>query len=344
VRREAIRLLLPDRNVGEQSVGFAALARIDLPTALAWYRSRPADRFRRRMHLFAEHSVLCAAGQVEAYLGRVTSHPLSPLDRAARLAMVSIAAGTPADEALAPLAEHGAPGQIARDRIERLHIVPQALTDDDRAYVDGLVAGDQTYRTILSRDTGTWRPILTWVVGAALVVAYLRELAAGPFTTAQLYRDGAFVTGTGLEWWRALTAPYLHASAAHLLFNLVGLLGVGRLCEARLARWQYVVTWFATSSGAFVLVGLLQHDPGIDVGASGGVLGLLGAGFAVLAVQRLRHPSPALTASLRLIGAIVALQLVIDHLVPDVAWLGHLAGLLVGMLLGVTFELFRRVG
>jgi membrane associated rhomboid family serine protease len=46
--------------------------------------------------------------------------------------------------------------------------------------------------------------------------------------------------------------------------------------------------------------------------------------------------------ALRLLCVVVAIQLVADHLVPNVSWQGHLAGLAIGLALGAVFVFGRR--
>ena len=200
-----------------------------------------------------------------------------------------------------------------------------------------------TDAVVVGRDNGLWRPVLTWALAALFVAGYFRQLAAGPFTGQRFYDLGAFATGPGLvENWRALTAPYMHADITHLVLNLLGLSWIGRLVEARLTRLQFVLTWFIASSGSFLLLGLIESDVLLTVGASGGVLGLLGAGIAIIASQRRTATSKVLDRALRWLLVIVAVQLALDQVVESVSWIGHLTGLGIGVVAGAFWARMPR--
>jgi len=78
------------------------------------------------------------------------------------------------------------------------------------------------------------------------------------------------------EWWRLITAAFLHGGLIHLVMNMLILWLVGGPIEASLGRGRflalYVVSGIAGSAGALLL------DPNaVTVGASGAICGLFGA-------------------------------------------------------------------
>jgi membrane associated rhomboid family serine protease len=78
------------------------------------------------------------------------------------------------------------------------------------------------------------------------------------------------------DWWRLITAAFLHASIIHIAFNMLALWWIGAPVENYLGRARYVglylVAGLAGSAGALVA------SPGIPVvGASGAIFGILGA-------------------------------------------------------------------
>src|SRR6185312_13617707 len=78
------------------------------------------------------------------------------------------------------------------------------------------------------------------------------------------------------DWWRLITAAFLHANIVHIGFNMFALWVIGGPVEHYLGRSRflglYLVAGLAGSAGA-----LLQSPTGVTVGASGAIFGILGA-------------------------------------------------------------------
>lgn len=123
------------------------------------------------------------------------------------------------------------------------------------------------------------------------------------------------------EWWRLITAGFLHFGPLHLGFNMLALWVIGRDLELVLGRVRflavYLVGLLGGSAAAFLFSGLNAQT----AGASGAVFGLMG-GLAVV-LRRLRHsPAPALT--------LIAVNIVISFVVPNISIAGHIGGLVAG--------------
>lgn len=107
--------------------------------------------------------------------------------------------------------------------------------------------------------------------------------------TLALYRHGSAMSMaiSAGEWWRLVTAMFLHAGGVHILMNGIGMWIAGTAMEELFGRSRTAV--------AFVVTGLcgnlatfawrLLTSPGSTVGASGAVLGLIG----VLLGHAVRH-------------------------------------------------------
>jgi len=113
------------------------------------------------------------------------------------------------------------------------------------------------------------------------------NLVSGPlFEKGALFISSPFYPG-GLadgEWWRLITAAFLHGNLIHLGLNMVVLWIVGAPVEEAIGRGRflalYIVSGIAGSAGALLL------DPNaVTVGASGAIFGILGAAL-VLERQR----------------------------------------------------------
>jgi membrane associated rhomboid family serine protease len=82
------------------------------------------------------------------------------------------------------------------------------------------------------------------------------------------------------EWWRLLTAAFLHYGPIHLGLNMLALWWIGRPLENYLGPMRYLliylVSGLAGSAGA-----LLVTPNGVTVGASGAIFGILGAAIVL---------------------------------------------------------------
>lgn len=122
------------------------------------------------------------------------------------------------------------------------------------------------------------------------------------------------------EWWRVLTAAFLHVGPVHLAFNMVALLIFGSELERSLGRWRFLGLYLVSALGGAAAIQLFG-DPSVPVaGASTAIYGLLG-GLGVLLVARRQDLRGLLT--------LLAINVAISFL-PGVSLLGHLGGLVAG--------------
>jgi membrane associated rhomboid family serine protease len=135
------------------------------------------------------------------------------------------------------------------------------------------------------------------------------------------------------DWWRLITAAFLHANLIHLGFNMFALWVIGGPVEHFLGRARYLGLYFvaglAGSAGA-----LLQAPFAPTVGASGAIFGILGA-LLILEYQ----------ATGRLAGqamTLIAINLVFSFSFSGISWGGHVGGLIGGILATLAFARFGR--
>jgi membrane associated rhomboid family serine protease len=123
------------------------------------------------------------------------------------------------------------------------------------------------------------------------------------------------------EWYRLLTAMFLHQQPMHIAFNMLSLWWLGPPLEAALGRLRYVALYLLSGLGGSALTYLLAPQDQPSLGASGAIFGLLGA-TAVL-VRRMNY-------SMRPVMIVLALNLVITFTWPNIAWQAHVGGLVTG--------------
>jgi membrane associated rhomboid family serine protease len=171
-------------------------------------------------------------------------------------------------------------------------------------------------------------------------VAFLFEISAGDWNDPEvLHRIGALdaysVIAQG-EYWRLFTALFLHGGFIHLLFNVFALYVLGPPLERSIGTMRfvlcYLISGLASGAGvvALTVIGLVQ--PAQLIGASGSIMGIVGAWAGFLLRH---HHGPHAKQRLANIGVIVAIQIAFDLSTPEVSMAAHLCGLIAGFSLGL---------
>ena len=143
-------------------------------------------------------------------------------------------------------------------------------------------------RVDLERRMGRVPPV-TLATLVLLAVIFAGELRLGALDSkASIVAMGALARDRVVagEYWRLLTAPWLHGGAEHLIGNGIALYILGMVCEAAFGPVQFVVL-YVLSGLAGSLVSIVQ-TPGPSVGASGAIFGLQGAAIVLLRRERER--------------------------------------------------------
>jgi membrane associated rhomboid family serine protease len=179
----------------------------------------------------------------------------------------------------------------------------------------------------------------TGAIFCIMGAVFLFEVARNaPGNDARLLNLGALPDSGQIDWqyWRLITAGFLHYNFSHVVLNMLLLLLLGPIVERR-AGMVWLLVIFLIASVASCLAIILKHQvwpsQGVSLGASGGMFGLLGAAL-VLAFR-----SGAESRRVRT-GLVVALVLGLTYSVlPNVSMVGHIIGLAVGATAGLLSTL-----
>ena len=176
-------------------------------------------------------------------------------------------------------------------------------------------------------------------VSYALIAINVLVFLAGeldPELGLRMVVDGAHLPSliSAGEWWRALTSVFLHGSFAHVLFNMWALYVFGPTLEHRFGSAPFAALYLASGLGGSALYQVVGRDA-FAVGASGAIFGLIGALLAVTYGQRYTPAGRAMFSQTLLL---LAINLAIPFVVPNVAWEAHLGGLLAGGLVALAWE------
>lgn len=231
-------------------------------------------------------------------------------------------------------------GLVAADATQRLArrgvLPPLPLSAPNEATIARFERGFE--KSAPGQSSRITPAVLTFIVLNAAM--FIVETARGGSTNSwTLHRLGAlepFFVFTQHEYWRMLAALFLHYGALHLVFNLYALFILGPALESWIgsARFAiaYLVSGIGSSAGVLLLWKLGWTSADLLVGASGSVMGIVGAWAGVLLGHR--H-APLARQRLRNIAMIVVLQTAFDFYTPQVSMAAHMSGLVSGFLLGL---------
>ena len=173
--------------------------------------------------------------------------------------------------------------------------------------------------------------VLVFLGGYLLGVRELQE-GYGNVPGPVVIGDGVGGVATG-EYYRLLTAAFLHGGPFHLAMNMFALASLGPTLETALGRSRYLTLYLLSALGGSVLSFLLSAPGQLGVGASGAIFGLFGAYYVV--VRRLGGET-------RQIVTLLLINLAITFAVPIIDWRAHLGGLVTGALVAAALAYVPR--
>ena len=220
---------------------------------------------------------------------------------------------------------------------------PVGIRCPDHAGVGGRAAAPKRAARSASRTLGAYGPFVTFtLIGINVGVFLLGLLLGGELngTGSWIYEKGVLVSTAvdssgqviGVsegEWWRLLTATFLHYGLIHLGMNMLVLWMIGPPLEEYFGHWRYLLVYLvaglAGSAGA-----LLWSPDALTVGASGAIWGIMGAALVLEARRIWVFGGQAL--------GLVLLNLAITFLIPGISIGGHIGGLIGGGLVILAYQ------
>ncbi|MEE8330316.1 MAG: rhomboid family intramembrane serine protease [Acidimicrobiia bacterium] len=204
---------------------------------------------------------------------------------------------------------------------------------------------DKRTRVISGRDTWGVRfatSPLTLVLIAANVIVYLFDRSSVDAHRWLIDNLALIKLLAPNEWWRTITAAFLHGSLFHLGVNMYILYLLGPQLERQTGSVTFGALYFASAAagGAIsVLTGpaISGGHIVVSIGASGAIFGLIGAWFS--ASYRHRH-TPAGQAMFNRMLVWIGISAVFPFLVGNIDWRAHLGGFIAGV---AIHQLWTRV-
>ena len=170
-------------------------------------------------------------------------------------------------------------------------------------------------------------PLVLGIIAVNVVVFFLERFGT----------DDAFIERYAMEpdyvhflhqYYRAFTAMWLHENIEHILFNMIALLIVGPAVEVLLGKVRFLALYLIAGLGGSVGSYLLGPHDVYGLGASGAIMGVMGA-YVVIGLRRRLPIAPV-------VGLIV-LNLAIGFF-GDIDWRAHLGGLATGAVLALLYD------
>lgn len=187
------------------------------------------------------------------------------------------------------------------------------------------VAGAPRIRVKRADTTSVTRRII-WVCVAIFVLGHILGVQA--LSVANLGMSPIEIAGYG-QWWRLITAAFLHGSVLHIAFNMYALYALGPGLEHYLGSRRFAVLYFVAALGGGVASYMFSPINTLSVGASGAIFGLMAATFLI---GRQMHADTSQMLVLIVINVLIGFQ-------PGIDWRAHLGGAIAG---GITASALTR--
>lgn len=148
--------------------------------------------------------------------------------------------------------------------------------------------------------------------------------------------------------WQLVTYSFLHGSFMHLFFNMFALYMFGQAIEELLGTRRFVVYYFTcvvTAALTQLAVQEMLASPGLTIGASGGVFGLLlayGMSFPRQKLMLIFPPIPMPAWLFVTLYGLLELYLGLSGRNSNVAHFAHLGGMAGGIVLLLYWRAQRR--
>ncbi len=143
---------------------------------------------------------------------------------------------------------------------------------------------------------------------------------------------GPFVVVEG-EWWRLLTAMFLHGGMTHLLMNMFSLYIIGRPMELYFSPKSYLSLYLLTGIVGG-LVSIVVHPETVAIGASGAIFGVFGALSGYFFAYR-RELGEHAHQFMKDFALIIGINLILGFSIPNIDVSAHAGGLVSGLIGGL---------
>lgn len=129
------------------------------------------------------------------------------------------------------------------------------------------------------------------------------------------------------QYFRLISAMFLHGGIVHLAVNMYSLYAIGPMVEKVYGKAKYIAIYFIAGICSSLLS--YAYSPSISIGASGAIFGLLGA----VLVFAIKSKGKTGSAFIRSILSVIIVNIFIGITLPGIDNFGHIGGLMGGIII-----------
>ncbi len=192
---------------------------------------------------------------------------------------------------------------------------------------------DQNDYVIFDPRIPKHKPALTKLLIILITVMFIIEMAyithygeKGIITLGAKWNEGI----TNGEYWRFVTCTLLHGSLMHLFLNLAGLYIFGRELESIYGSARYLLIYLLTGWGSTLASYIFS--PGLAIGASGVVFGIIGCLISFYFSQKGKVTGA--NYKFKSMYTLVIINLILGFMMPRIDNSAHIGGILTGLFSG----------
>ncbi|MGA1592862.1 MAG: rhomboid family intramembrane serine protease [Candidatus Nanopelagicales bacterium] len=174
----------------------------------------------------------------------------------------------------------------------------------------------------LNRQASTWTKRLVIFISGIYLLQLLSQTLVARNWAVFMFGMHPPAVANG-DWWRLITATFLHGSLIHLGFNMLALWILGTQIERFIGSSKFLVLYFASALGGSLFSFYFSPPTTFSIGASGAVFGLMGA-FVVIGKK--------VNADVSQILVLLFINLVLGFTLSGIDWRAHLGGLITGVI------------
>ena len=175
--------------------------------------------------------------------------------------------------------------------------------------------------------------IVTYVLIGILVFIYLMGYIIGQDRMIDMFATFGPYIRNNHDYYRIITGGFLHGNLIHLISNCYALFIIGKQVESFYGKKKFLIIYFLSLIMGSLLSMALSENA--SVGASGAIFGLMGSLLYFGYYYRVYIGSTWKDNIL----PVVALNLILGFVIPGIDYLGHIGGLIGGILASMAVGL-----
>jgi len=140
------------------------------------------------------------------------------------------------------------------------------------------------------------------------------------------------------QWWRLLTATFIHIGIIHIAVNMYILWGVGKFTERLFGNFGFLVLYLLAGIGGS-LTSVWWKPFTVSAGASGAVFGVYGGLLGYLLLQRHTVPGKNLSTMAKSAGTFLVYNLIYSSVSATTDMAAHVGGFVTGFCLGAALAM-----